>query len=94
MSSIKSIVKKKIENERLYNLAVKDDESYIADGIVVHNCRSTLIPILKDEIEQGKIFGASEEENAQFFNEAGKFQESSKDLGGFKMLPGGFYVEK
>lgn len=71
-----------------------------ADGIsdieppLHYNCRSTLVPILKDEIEQGKIFGASEQENAQFFNEAGKFQESSKDLGGYKMQPGGFWIKK
>ncbi len=25
--------------QRVYNIAVKDDESYIADGIVVHNCQ-------------------------------------------------------
>lgn len=49
MSIIKSIIKKKISNEKLYNLAVKDDESYVANDIVVHNCRSLLIPITKYE---------------------------------------------
>lgn len=44
MSNIKSIVKKRIENQRLYNLAVQDDESYVANGIVVHNCKSRLVP--------------------------------------------------
>lgn len=29
----------------VYNLAVDEDESYIANGIVVHNCRSTLVPL-------------------------------------------------
>lgn len=47
MSKIKSITKKKIENETLWNLAVEDDESYIANGVVVHNCRSLLIPITR-----------------------------------------------
>ena len=45
MERIKSIKRKKIASERLYNIAVEGDESYIADGIVVHNCRSVLIPI-------------------------------------------------
>ena len=49
MSKIKSIVRKQIENQKLYNIAVVDDESYIANDIVVHNCRSVLIPITKYE---------------------------------------------
>lgn len=49
MSNIRSITKKKIQNETLWNLAVERDESYIANDIVVHNCRSTLIPITKYE---------------------------------------------
>jgi len=31
----------------LYNFSVEEDESYIARGFVVHNCRSTTIPITK-----------------------------------------------
>jgi len=31
----------------LYNFSVEEDESYVAKGFVVHNCRSTVIPILK-----------------------------------------------
>lgn len=49
MSNIKGITKKQITTEKLWNLAVKDDESFVADGIVVHNCRSTLVPITKYE---------------------------------------------
>lgn len=49
MSNIRSITKKKIQTEKLWNLAVERDESYIANDIVVHNCRSTLIPITKYE---------------------------------------------
>ena len=29
----------------VYNLAVADDESYVAADIVVHNCRSVLVPV-------------------------------------------------
>lgn len=29
----------------LYNISVKDDESYIAKTVVVHNCRSVLVPV-------------------------------------------------
>lgn len=49
MSRIRSIVKKNIKEETLWNLAVEQDESYIANGVVVHNCRSVLIPITKFE---------------------------------------------
>lgn len=49
MSIIKSIIKKRITSETLWNLAVEDDESYIANDIVVHNCRSVLVPITKYE---------------------------------------------
>lgn len=33
----------------VYNLAVMGDESYVVNGIVVHNCRSQLVPITKFE---------------------------------------------
>lgn len=33
-----------ITTERLCNLAVSDDESYVANEIVVHNCKSYLKP--------------------------------------------------
>lgn len=61
MSKIKSITKKQIENQRLYNLAVMDDESYVANGIVVHNCRSVLIPITKyEEFEPSETVGKTD----------------------------------
>jgi hypothetical protein len=47
MSRIVSILRKSIDAQRLYNLAVQDDESYVANGIVVHNCKSYLVPNLK-----------------------------------------------
>jgi very-short-patch-repair endonuclease len=34
---------------RLYNFSVLGDESYIAKGFVVHNCRSLVVPILRTE---------------------------------------------
>lgn len=49
MSRIKSIRKKRISTETLWNLAVEGDESYIANGFAVHNCRSVLIPITRFE---------------------------------------------
>lgn len=49
MSKITSIIKKKITSETLWNLAVEVDESFVANDIVVHNCRSTLIPLTKYE---------------------------------------------
>jgi hypothetical protein len=35
----------------VYNLSIEDDETYIADGFAVHNCRSTIIPTVKPEFE-------------------------------------------
>ena len=39
---IKSI--QRIKPEAVFNLSVMQDESYTANGIVVHNCRSRTIP--------------------------------------------------
>jgi len=43
---VRSINKWIIKKPRtLYNLSVEDDESYIAKGVVVHNCRCMALPI-------------------------------------------------
>lgn len=31
----------------VFNLAVEEDETFIAGGVIVHNCRSTTVPVLK-----------------------------------------------
>lgn len=36
-------------NEALWNLAVDEDESYLANDIIVHNCRAVLVPVMIDE---------------------------------------------
>lgn len=52
MSRILSIKRLNIINEKLYNLAVEEDESYIANNIVVHNCRSLFSSVFRgDEYE-------------------------------------------
>lgn len=43
------IKEKSFEGEKLYNFAVEEDESYIAEGLVTHNCRCTTIPVLLGE---------------------------------------------
>jgi hypothetical protein len=46
MQEIKIIkIQKKHIRSKLYNLAVENDETYVANGIVVHNCRSLLVPV-------------------------------------------------
>lgn len=35
----------------VWNLAVAEDETYLAEGLVVHNCRSTLVP----EVDWAKL---------------------------------------
>jgi len=43
---VRSVKKWIIKKPRtLYNLSVEDDESYIAKGVVVHNCRCMALPI-------------------------------------------------
>ncbi len=41
---VQSVSKRQLkENIKIYNLAVEDDESYIAKGFVTHNCRCVII---------------------------------------------------
>lgn len=42
--SIKTIESK----ELVYNFSVEDDESYVLNGIVSHNCRCDVSPTFKD----------------------------------------------
>ncbi len=39
---IKSIEHERVTNLPVYNFSVEDDESYIADGVVVHNCTAPI----------------------------------------------------
>lgn len=45
---IKFIRKEKV-NCKVYNLEVEDNPTYYANDILVHNCRSTLVPVTKYE---------------------------------------------
>ncbi|AUR99453.1 hint domain protein [Vibrio phage 1.266.O._10N.286.52.F9] len=49
-STITSIVEYHID-EYVYNISVAEDETYIADGVLVHNCRSTMTPVLSPEYD-------------------------------------------
>lgn len=57
MARILSITRKKITTEKLYNLEVENDNSFIANGIVVHNCDSYIIPILVGSLKGREIDG-------------------------------------
>lgn len=57
MAKIKSITRRKITTEKLYNLEVENDNSFIANGVVVHNCDSYIIPILKGNLGDREITG-------------------------------------
>lgn len=56
------------------------------------NCRSTLIPITIDEIEEKEIFGATDSENEEVFPD-GKFTPDTMPSG-FVSVPGGFWKEE
>ena len=58
------------------------------------NCRSTMIPITSQEFQDKQIFGATTSENAQFFDEKGRFQESPTYKSEFERKGGGFFVRK
>lgn len=45
LSSVVSIEQERYESE-VYNIEVDEDNTYIADGVVVHNCRSHLVPVM------------------------------------------------
>lgn len=71
VARIASITRKKIQHETLWNLAVNTDESFVANGIVVHNCKSWIRPIttgnLKGrEIKEFKPSSAKLEKYIQF----------------------------
>jgi len=36
-------------DQPVFNLAVEDDETYVAEGVVVHNCRSMLVYVTIDD---------------------------------------------
>ena len=42
------------EKHTLYNLSVEEDESYIAKGMVVHNCRCIALPTMPERQETPK----------------------------------------
>lgn len=45
-------IRKKSFSGRVYNLGVQDDESYMANGIAVHNCRCFIVPVTQFEVER------------------------------------------
>jgi len=47
VSKILSIEEKKVKEIQVYNLAVDEDETYIAENCIVHNCRTIKVPITK-----------------------------------------------
>lgn len=51
------------EKGKLYNFSVEDDESYVAKGVVVHNCRTTIIPTIRklSELPKDKADSVLEE---------------------------------
>jgi len=39
---------------KVYNLSINSDETYMADGFVVHNCRSTIIPSIISTVQSNR----------------------------------------
>ena len=68
--SIEKVEKNKRSN-KLYNISVDEDESYIADGIIVHNCRCSV-----NYKRPGYIWDA----NLHSFNKPTKIKPTNKKL--------------
>lgn len=45
----------KVEGERVYNFSIEEDESYIANNVIVHNC--VWVSIMREETEQPSVTG-------------------------------------
>lgn len=44
-------IRREIFEGIVYNLGVKEDHTYFADGILVHNCRSVIVPVTRYEAD-------------------------------------------
>ena len=55
----------KLDHPRtLYNLSVEEDESYIANGVIVHNCRCIILPARPQDIpEDVELLNAEQAQN-------------------------------
>ena len=62
------------KKEVVYNFSVDEDESYVAEDVIVHNCRSTMIFIDKEEIEKEET-----ESKEVFIKEQEKLEQEAKD---------------
>lgn len=49
-------------NRILYNLSVEDDESYIAKGLIVHNCRCIALPTMPEKVTKSTTKIVSDED--------------------------------
>ena len=45
----------------LYNLSVEEDESYIANHFVIHNCRCNIIPVVGPDLAKAEKEGRIQE---------------------------------
>ncbi len=63
--TIITIVDEEVKEKTIWNLAVEDDQSYHGNGIIVHNCRSVLIPIFigEDGIDESYFSGWKDSKN-------------------------------
>ena len=73
-------------NRMLYNFSVEEDESYIAKGFVVHNCRCMWLPadVGEKRTASGRAIGSKEEEfgKSSFGTKALKGTKIAKDKAG------------
>lgn len=82
---IKRITKKHFRGS-VYNFETEEDQSYVVNGIVVHNCRCTVTAVSKYEVEDygikpGENWGFDKDGNWSKIGQAPRGGEYSPDEG-------------
>jgi hypothetical protein len=65
---------RRCKSQTVYNLAVLKDESYIANGVIVHNCRSALLPVTSKSRNEDLLI-----ENRDFTQQYGQHFDALPD---------------
>lgn len=74
-----SSIRKLDSEERVYNFQIEEDESYIANGVIVHNC--IWVAIMADEVDPPAITGFDDTESLAEPSLSRSQQEQIVELG-------------
>jgi SPP1 gp7 family putative phage head morphogenesis protein len=67
--------------EKRYNFSVEEDESYVAQGVVVHNCRSTTTVVFDEEAKIERVYSPEDiQEENRVAEERGESDDFFKEI--------------